>query len=284
MEEINIIDRDVMEVIRRKYDDIFPAEKKAADFVLENPTEAVNYNVSGLAKASGVSDATIIRMCHHLGYSGYYQFRLALSRELGKKQSRDPAQKEPGNVLHAVFAEYAATVAAIGRNMDVGILWNCVELLKTAGTVHIISMGNTTNVSGYLGFRLERLGVRCTYSDLPEYFINHIALADPSDIVLAITKSGSSKRVIDAMKLAKEKKLKMIVITAYEHSPASELADYRLDSRGTSTAGTGDFHKEYSYLNEFVIVETLINLIANEEWIRNQQADRLEMLLAENKL
>ena len=127
---------------------------------------------------------------------------------------------------------------------------------------------------------MSRAG-RTTCSGQPEYFINHIALAHENDIVVAITKSGSSKRVIDGMKLAREKNLKMIVITAYEQSAASALADYRLDCRGR--IGSGNLHKEYSYLNEFVIVETLINFIANEEDIRNQQADRLEMLLAENK-
>ncbi|MBQ7448049.1 MAG: MurR/RpiR family transcriptional regulator, partial [Eubacterium sp.] len=75
MGDFTIVDREVLEVIRERYADLFPAEKKTADFVLQNPPAAVTMNVAELAKASGVSDATIVRLCHHLGYSGYYQFR-----------------------------------------------------------------------------------------------------------------------------------------------------------------------------------------------------------------
>ena len=56
-------ERDVFETIHKKYGEIFAAERKVADFILKNPETAVDYNVSELAEASGVSDATVIRMC-----------------------------------------------------------------------------------------------------------------------------------------------------------------------------------------------------------------------------
>ena len=52
----------VVEMIREKYNQIFMAERKVADFVLENPERAVNANVSELANLSGVSDATVIQI------------------------------------------------------------------------------------------------------------------------------------------------------------------------------------------------------------------------------
>ena len=82
----DVAGREVLEVIREKYDEIFSAEKKVADFILKNPQKAVDSNVSELAKKSGVSDATVIRMCHHIGYAGYYQFRITLAGDLGRKQ------------------------------------------------------------------------------------------------------------------------------------------------------------------------------------------------------
>lgn len=50
-----MLDKPVLEVIKDNYGKIFSAEKKVADFVLEHPQEAVDANVSELAKASGVS-------------------------------------------------------------------------------------------------------------------------------------------------------------------------------------------------------------------------------------
>ena len=59
--------------------------KKVADFILANPGLAVNANVSELANYSGVSDATVVRFCKHLGYEGYYQMRLLLARDIGRR-------------------------------------------------------------------------------------------------------------------------------------------------------------------------------------------------------
>lgn len=76
----------VIEIIKEKYQKIYTAKRKVADFVLDRPQEAVNMNVAELAKQSDVSEATVIRLCHHLGYSGYYQFRILLAKEVGNSQ------------------------------------------------------------------------------------------------------------------------------------------------------------------------------------------------------
>ena len=78
----NIEDEEVLEVINEKYMELFPAEKKVVDAILKKPQNVVNYNAADLAKKSDVSVATIVRLCHHLGYEGYYQFRLLLSMSL----------------------------------------------------------------------------------------------------------------------------------------------------------------------------------------------------------
>ena len=51
----NTEQKNVLITITEKYDEIFKAEKKVADFILKNPEVAVNANVSELANYSGVS-------------------------------------------------------------------------------------------------------------------------------------------------------------------------------------------------------------------------------------
>ncbi|MFR3389602.1 MAG: MurR/RpiR family transcriptional regulator [[Clostridium] scindens] len=131
MSKKNILDREVLEVIKEQYDHIFSAERKVADFVLQNPQKAVDSNVSELAKQSGVSDATVVRMCHHIGYTGYYQFRISLARDLGKKQYGSSALAESRDAVEKLFQEYAQTMLAIGSRIDADVMWNCVNLLKT---------------------------------------------------------------------------------------------------------------------------------------------------------
>ena len=264
----NILDKEVLEVVKEKYDDIFSAEKKVADFVLSNPQKVVDSNVSELAKQSGVSDATVVRMCHHIGYSGYYQFRITLARDLGKKQYGDMVIPKSKDAVEKVFHGYAENMLAIGKHIDTENMWNCVNLIKTCKTAHIIAIGNTNVLAQYMGFRLGRLGIRCTYGLSAEYFMNHVNLADPNDILIAISKSGTSKPVILGMELGKEKGLKMIAITSHIQSPVSELADYVLLSSGK--ADPFNYYKEYAHLNVMAVVDALLNFITNEELIKTK--------------
>ena len=61
----------VLENIRRNYDNFYSAEKKVADFILNNPSQMLETNVSETAELSGVSDATVVRFCKRIGYTGF---------------------------------------------------------------------------------------------------------------------------------------------------------------------------------------------------------------------
>ncbi len=278
----DILDKEVLEVIRENHEKFFSAEKKVADFVLQNPQKAVDSNVSQLAKHSGVSDATVVRMCHHIGYKGYYQFRITLARDLGKIQYGSVSAVKSKDSVEKVFQEYAEAMLDIGRTIDSEVMWNCVNLLKTCKQAHIMAVGNTSPLAQYMGFRLGRLGVRCTYNIAPEYFLNHVNLAEEGDILIAISQSGNSKQVVQGLELGKEKGLKSIAITAFAQSPVSDLADHVLLSSGKEE--TFGYYKGYAHLNETAVIDALLNFVTNEELIKTKHADKPEMILSEYKI
>lgn len=277
-----IIEKEVLQVIRENYEKFFSAEKKVADFVLQDPRRAVDSNVSQLAKHSGVSDATVVRMCHHIGYTGYYQFRITLARDLGKLQYGSTSPVKGKGSVEKVFQSYAKALLEIGRAIDPKVMLECVELLKTCKQAHIMAVGNTSPLAQYMGFRLGRLGVKCTYNVAPEYFLNHVNLAEEGDILIAITQSGTSKQVIQGLELGKEKGLKSIAITAFAQSPVSDLADYVLLSSGKEEAFS--YYKSYAHLNETAVIDALLNFVTNEELIKTKNADKPEMMLSEYKM
>ena len=79
----------VADTIREKYTKLFPAEQKVAKYIVDHTQEVVNYNVAELAKKSQASEATVVRTCKHLGFDGYYQMRLLLSKDVGKFESQE---------------------------------------------------------------------------------------------------------------------------------------------------------------------------------------------------
>lgn len=53
--------RSALGVICSSYDELFEAEKKIADYMMEHKAEVVDMTVGELARASGTSDATVSR-------------------------------------------------------------------------------------------------------------------------------------------------------------------------------------------------------------------------------
>ena len=83
----------VFENIRNNYNSLYAAEAKVADFILNNPAQALEANVSETAELSGVSDATVVRFCKRIGYAGFYQMKIQLSHDMGKNQNAGRQEK-----------------------------------------------------------------------------------------------------------------------------------------------------------------------------------------------
>ena len=56
--------KSVLDTIHILYDNFFEQEKKIANFIIQNHTEAVNMTIGELAKSCGTSVATVSRFCH----------------------------------------------------------------------------------------------------------------------------------------------------------------------------------------------------------------------------
>ena len=113
-------EKSVIERISERKADIFKAEQKVADFILANPEEAVQLNVSEIAHASDVSEATVIRFCKHVGFRGYNHMRISLSRDLGRRYyfAVDPTSTSADSEFRNFFKVIAANMLKIGDMID----------------------------------------------------------------------------------------------------------------------------------------------------------------------
>ena len=267
-----------IEKIQENYNHLSPTENRLADYVLKNSQKAIEYTVKDLAEASNVSEAAVVRMCQHIGFKGYWPFRMSLAKEVDKHQ-KNTVDTETENGLQGIFKRYSANMLNIADNIDVETVSKCVKLLRDCDQVHLIASGNTAPIVEHMGFRLGRLGVRNTFSGVADYYMNQINLAGVNDIVFAVSQSGSTKSVLDGVTLARQKGLKIIAITAYKNSKLGELADYVLESKGDFSRF--DFYKNYSHLCEMAVAEAMLDLLTADEKTRaivqEKSTDMLEI-------
>ena len=196
-------ENDVLESIDKLYDQLFSKERQIADYIRANPQEVIMMNVSQLAKASKTSEATVVRTCKHLGYQGYYQMRLVLSRDIGTK-SNDADLNEEGDFVQRIFEHNIQNLRAIASRLSKKELLTCAYKLTHATAVHILAIGNTTPIALDLSFRLSRFGVQAFSSSISEYYLNNVSLGKETDVVIALSGSGTAKQVLQAVDIAKE--------------------------------------------------------------------------------
>ena len=272
----------VIDTIRENYQQMFAAEKKVADYILAHPEQVVSASVSELAEFSGVSDATVIRMCKHLGYQGFYQMKINLARDLGQHQLVGyRGDQDNPDTAKEILQGIARNLLNTAARLDMNVVLSCARLIRESETVHAVAVGNTSPVAIDLGFRLGRLGIRTSSALIPEYFLSNISLGTRRDVIVAVSHSGSSRQVIQALELGKEKGMKSIAITGAARSPVSQIADYTLyipvEDPLFSEFGA------ISHVYAMAVIDALLYFVANAEK-GSKNVDRLEMLLAEYKL
>jgi len=275
----------VLDNIRSNYDEIFSAERKVADYILREPENTVRINVSELAEASGASDATVIRLCKHLGYKGFYQMKLQLAHDLGRDQllSGNIQSSELGT-WEDVLKEAASNIIQTKNNINGETLQALVDLILNCDTVHLVAIGNSIPSALDFAFRLGRLGIRSTSSSISEHQINNVDLGTQRDIVIGISHSGSSKQVLLAMEVAKKRGMKTAVITDLLRTPIEKEADLTL-STGIEYSSVYIFGAA-SHIYITAILDVLIYQLdrAKKDAEKNTLADDVEYLLSETKL
>ncbi|MDR1885128.1 MAG: MurR/RpiR family transcriptional regulator [Synergistaceae bacterium] len=267
----------VLETIRRSLEQMPSSEKKVARFLLEKPADAVLMNVSELAAASGVSDATVVRMCKRTKFSGYYQMIIHISNELGRSVLNRQKQRRPDSV-RGILEIIAANAMDMAESLDVPLMLSCVGMIKSARTVHAVASGNTSPIAMDICYRLSRCGVRATYFSTPEYYVNNILQADSNDLVLAISRTGSTGHVVTAVELAREKGLRCLAVTSDNNSRLARLADMVLPAAPGVDYLQGD-HSPTSHTAEMIMNDLIIFFIQNSEQFSGRASDAGPALL-----
>ena len=176
---MQIIKTSVIENIKHNFEELFPAEKKTAQYILDHLEEVTLLNISQLAKKAHASEASIVRMAKHLGYNGFFQMRLLLSNDVAQKDS-DMLNNAPLLTSEKIFSACANRIRSLSSFISTNDLLCAAKLICEARICHIIGAGNTIPIASDLGFRLQRNGQSCMYSSLPEQYFNNIALGDSS--------------------------------------------------------------------------------------------------------
>ncbi len=278
---VNTMDRyTVWENIKNSYSSLYAAEAKVADFILNNPGQALEANVSETAELSGVSDATVVRFCKRIGYAGFYQMKLQLSHDMGKNASfnteKETAQPDSAQERMLVITN---NIMTISKHINTEILKKCAAAIDNSETTFVIGNGYAKIIACDIMYRLTRMGIRCSGGGYSETDFENLYLGKENDVALFISRSGEDKKTYKEMQLAKKKKIITVSLTDAVKCPMAQLADYALTT-GIEDRAKVFIHSNSSSLNMMVLVEVLLGYVTE----RHKNKSYLDDIVSQDRL
>ncbi|WP_158880278.1 MurR/RpiR family transcriptional regulator [Amycolatopsis anabasis] len=150
--------------VRARLDDLKPAERQVAQFLLANPTEVLFTSAGDLGSAAGTSDATVVRTAKALGYSGLPELKRHLGQTLTARTEpttrlTTTLEKIGSRPIDRVVGDGVERLQELHRHLDPADIEAAADTLLEARLVFTWGLGLSSVCAEYAAFRLARRGL-----------------------------------------------------------------------------------------------------------------------------
>jgi RpiR family transcriptional regulator, carbohydrate utilization regulator len=223
----------LMSQVEAMREQLRPSERKLADYVMEAPREVLDLAMTDLAMRVGVSQPTIARFCHALGFSGFREFKIRLAQSIASDVPtpavyRDVRVDEPAaGVAAKVLDRTIGALIEVRNSLSSDSVAAAITLLAGARRIEFYGAGGSGIVALDIQHKFFKLGVpSVAYSD-PHTYTTSAALLGAGDVVVVISNTGRTRDILDAVKSAQNGGAKVVAIT-HGNSPLARLASVGL--------------------------------------------------------
>jgi RpiR family transcriptional regulator, carbohydrate utilization regulator len=220
-----------LDLIRSSLDVLRKSEKKVARCVLADPEAVVRSSITELAEKAGTSEPTVIRFCRRLGLGGYLELRLNLARDLPSAQyifENVGDQDSLAEIASKILSAHREAISKTLDKLNLDDLNAAVQALLSARRVEFYGVGGSAIVARDAHHKFFRLGLPCVAYEDPHMQVMSAALLSSEDVVIVISHSGSTKDIIDSVKVARKTGAKVIGILGSENAPLMKLCTITL--------------------------------------------------------
>ena len=220
--------------IQSIFNDLTRSERKIAEFIMDQPDEAIKMTASELALASSTSPASIIRFCKSIGIPSFTELKLELSAERSTPIVNEysdilPNEKVSDLKTKLLGNAYQALKETVNLADD-DILHQASKLIKEARLIYVYGIGSSCLVAENIAQKWNRIGKICICKSDVHQLISDLSSATQESLFIGISSSGETFEVISLNNLAKSRKLKTISITGFGMNTLSKNSDINLNS------------------------------------------------------
>lgn len=221
--------------IKAIFNDFTPVEQKVAEYVMKNPDKIPAMSIKEVATESKSSDASVLRFCKALGYSGYRGFIVDLTLAIADNENSSELYTDirPGDpvksVIQNVFRNERQALTDTENILKTTEVEKAVSIINAASSVHFFGIGASGLICLDAVQKFRRIGVSSyAHTDFHDQLTN-AALLGSMDTCVLFTYSGKTKEIQLILKLLKTQNCKIIVVTKLRKTNLLKGADVYLN-------------------------------------------------------
>lgn len=216
-------------------------DRRVIETILHAPEEVVRGSVTELAQRAGVAQSSAVRACQRIGYRGYQDVKIAITRDLAyRSQQKDEIVHEEGidaqtpaaEVISRILRRSGRALVEATQTVDPDAFAEVVDRITRAKRILVIGNGTSTAPAQDAAYRLTALGfIVNAPTDVMTQHLLGLQL-DASSVCLVISHTGSSRESLNAAQAASNNGAYVAAITSFSNSPLTKIADTSLIAGG----------------------------------------------------
>ena len=263
---MNHVTLDSQNVVLARLQVVFPtlprSEKDVATYLIDHFQSIGDMTLNIISMETKSSKATVTRLCKRIGYSGFIDLRNSARHVSGSVPIADApsgsALSQIQELMESVIAKNYSTMqntlALFSRDYE-----DAARSIANARCVLMFGNGDAIIPCELLRIKLMKIGKACSVYNDQDLQMFCATTAQPGDVVLAVSHTGRSRSVVESMRIAHERGVKTIAVTATQKSPLLRYCDIVLLAGTVDSSVDGDVISRR--IGEQLILETLYQYI-----------------------
>lgn len=258
------------------------------NYILEHPEDIERMSARELGKATFTSAASVTRFCRKLGYKGYPEFRFKFMSELKFSMEKNNenielvATENVVTIVRKVTEIQKRAIEETSEGLSFEKLKKITKEIHRAETVDFYAFDLNYYLTQYGCSQYFHARKKTnTYTTTNMQAINAL-MSDEKHFAIFISHTGENGRLVEIAKILRERKTKILVITANKNSTLTEIADEYLFASAPKTFQEFLFPAFYSSVK--YILDILWGIEFSMEYEKNINLNKVYDKIGEKAL
>lgn len=253
--------KDILQLIQSNMPTFSKGQKRIAAFIQESYDKAAFMTASKLGTTVNVSESTVVRFAAELGYEGYPAMQRALQEMIRNKltsvQRIEVANNRMGDqdVLSMVMQSDIEKIRMTLEECNRADFSGAVDAIVEAKRIYILGVRSSVAVSSFLGFYFNLIfdNVVQVHSNSASEMFEQLIRVGEGDVVIGVSFPRYSRRTVQALRFARDRKAKVVAITDSVTSPLAESASHTLLAKSDMASFVDSLVAPLSLVNGLIV-------------------------------